>query len=136
MFIEKYNKHNTLLELMFVECSRVICNKDKEEKDKVKLWREMNDGLNYVYKFNKVDKDEFGILGIQIAGKMMHFNILIRDIYDVHRLYHLDSIEIPVEETVDKIHVSNFIKTSLHIRNILIINISLLLNSSQSRSNQ
>ncbi|RGB30757.1 hypothetical protein C1646_764959 [Rhizophagus diaphanus] len=122
-------KQNKLFELMFVECSRLICSNDKKEKNKIKLWREMNDGINYIYKKNRLDKDEFEILGIQIAGNKMHFNIIIRDTSEVNRLYHLYSTEIPVQQTSDKVHLLEFINVLLHIRNILTINISLLLNT-------
>ncbi|CAB5180530.1 unnamed protein product [Rhizophagus irregularis] len=131
MFMEKKDK---LFELMFVECSRLICSNDKEEKDKIKLWREMNDGINYIYKKNRLDKDEFGILGIQIAGNKIHFNIIIRDISEVNRLYHLYSTEIPVQPINDKVHLLEFINVLLHIRNILTVNISLLLNALPIRS--
>lgn len=57
-----------LYELTFAECSRLICNEKKETSDKVKLWREMNDGMYWVHKGCRPDKNEFGILGIQIAG--------------------------------------------------------------------
>jgi hypothetical protein len=133
MFIEK-NKE--LFELMFVECSRIFCTKNKEENDEVKLWREMNDGMNYVHKFYRPEKDEFGILGIQVAGKMMHLNVLIKDINDVNRLYHLNSIEIPIQQTNNKEYISQFIKTLLLVRNILTVNISLLLNAPLLKSDR
>ncbi|CAB5396478.1 unnamed protein product [Rhizophagus irregularis] len=81
-----------------------------------------------------IDKDEFGILGIQIAGNKIHFNVIIRDISEVNRLYHLYSTEIPVQLISDKVHLLEFINVLLHIRNILIVNISLLLNALPIRS--
>ncbi|CAG8792714.1 5857_t:CDS:2 [Racocetra persica] len=56
-----------------------VCTKIKEENDDAKLWREMNDGMTWVHKGCKPDKNEFGILGIHIAGKIMHLNVLIKD---------------------------------------------------------
>ncbi|CAI2188712.1 12363_t:CDS:2, partial [Funneliformis geosporum] len=73
------------------------------ENDKVKTWRETNDGMYLAHKECKSDKDKFGIIGIQVAGTEMHLNILIRG------------------DTVFK-----FIETLLIITNILHVNISLL----------
>lgn len=41
MFIEKHM--DRIYELMFAECSRIVCSNVKEEDDRVKLWRELND---------------------------------------------------------------------------------------------
>lgn len=46
MFMEKHREK--LYELMFVECSRIICTERKKDDDEMELWREMNDGLYYV----------------------------------------------------------------------------------------
>jgi len=131
MFIEKYD--DRLYELMFVECSRLVCRKSKKEMDEVKLWREMNDGMAYIHSSYKPDKNEFGILGIQVAEEMMYFNVLIRDTDNIDRLYHLSSVEIPVQPT-DRDHVLQFVETLLLIRNIMIVNISLLLHAPIVRS--
>ena len=84
--------------------------------------------MNYIHKIRKPPKDQFGIFGIQIAGKIMHLNILIKDSFNIHRLYHLSSVEIPIQPTTKK-NIFKFIKTLLYLRNIIIINISLLLHS-------
>ena len=63
---------------MFAECSHLFCDKDKEENDWVKLWREMNDGMYWVHKGCKPKKDEFRIIGIQVAGQKFHLYVLIR----------------------------------------------------------
>ncbi|CAG8654067.1 6716_t:CDS:2, partial [Paraglomus occultum] len=42
-FIIKYLE--TVFELMYAECSRLICSPQKKTDDKIKLWRETNDGL-------------------------------------------------------------------------------------------
>lgn len=44
------------------------------------------------------EKNEFGILGIQVAGEMMHLNVLIKDTDVAHQLFCLRSI-IPVQPT-------------------------------------
>ena len=91
MFIEEYR--GKLYELIFVECSRLVCPEQKKDNDNVKLWREMNDGLYWVYNGCRPDKNEFGIIGIQIAGDTLHFNNIIKDMEDIHRLYHTSNWE-------------------------------------------
>ncbi|RHZ82622.1 hypothetical protein Glove_107g5 [Diversispora epigaea] len=130
MFMEKHREK--LYELMFVECSRLICTERKKNDDKVKLWREMNDGMYWVHKSCRPSKNEFGVLGMQIAGDMLHLNILIKDSDDIHRLFHLRSVKIPVRPSNDE-GVTQFVETLLLLRNITIVNISLLFHSSESR---
>ncbi|CAG8598209.1 2260_t:CDS:2 [Paraglomus occultum] len=78
-------------DIMFIE--------ERKDDDEVKLWREMNDGLYWVYSGSRPNKNEFGIAGVQIAGDMFHFNIIIKDMDDIHRLYHLYSVKIPIRPT-------------------------------------
>ncbi|KAF0484072.1 hypothetical protein F8M41_023115 [Gigaspora margarita] len=54
MMLMEENK-GKLYELMFVECSCLVCVEHKKKEDKTKLWREMNDGLDWVYKGCKPD---------------------------------------------------------------------------------
>ncbi|CAB5373346.1 unnamed protein product [Rhizophagus irregularis] len=124
-----------LYELIFTESSRLICIDSKEENDKIKLWRKMNDGMAYVHKGCRPDKDEFGILGIQVAGEMMHLSVLIKDIDDVQHLYHLQSIIIPVQPTDAEI-LTHFVEALLVLRNVTIVNNSLLFHASRSKSNR
>ena len=42
------------------------------------------------------DKNQFGIVEIQIAGNILHLNVLIRDKAN-HKYYHIQSAEIPVQ---------------------------------------
>ena len=74
MFEFKYNRK--VYELMFVECSRLSCTKRKELDDMVKLWRETNDGLYWAQKGCKPEKEQFGIVGIQVAGKIISLYFL------------------------------------------------------------
>ncbi|CAG8759221.1 20973_t:CDS:2, partial [Gigaspora rosea] len=37
-------------ELMYSECSRITCTKQKEDDDDIKLWREPNDGMYWTHK--------------------------------------------------------------------------------------
>lgn len=62
-------------ELIFTECSRMNCSENKKDNDKIKLWREMNDGMAWVYKGCRPDKKDFGIIGIQIAGIISYSSI-------------------------------------------------------------
>ncbi|CAG8853619.1 13648_t:CDS:2, partial [Gigaspora margarita] len=94
MFLEMCRKK--IYELMYIECSHLICTDRKKKDDEVKLWREMNDWMCYVYRSCRPVRNEFGILGIQVAADMMHLNILIKDDDDIHRLFHLRSVKIPV----------------------------------------
>jgi hypothetical protein len=44
------NRENKIYELIFDECSRLICTNNKEKEDKIKLFREINDGINWIRK--------------------------------------------------------------------------------------
>ena len=87
----------------------------------MKLWHEMNDGMYRVYKLYRPDRNEFGIIAIQIAGDMIHLNILIKDTDDIHYLYRLCSAKIPVQPSEE---VLGLVETLLILRNIVIVNIS------------
>jgi len=58
----------------------------------------------------KPDKDNFGIIGIQVAGTEMRLNILIRGMDEIHRLYNLRTVEIPIQPT-DGDTVFKFVET-------------------------
>ncbi|CAG8664084.1 10202_t:CDS:2, partial [Racocetra persica] len=109
MFIINYKER--IHELTFAECSRLVCTEDKEKTDQVKLWREMNDGLFWSRKACKPDKGEFGIIGVQVAA------------------------EIPVQK-VDGEIVFNFVELLLNLRNILIVNLSLLFHAQETGSHE
>ncbi|CAG8696205.1 4078_t:CDS:2, partial [Ambispora leptoticha] len=64
MFIVR--RMNKFYELMYAECSRINCTKQKEDDD-IKLWRECNDGLYWTQKSRRLEKEQFGIIGIQVA---------------------------------------------------------------------
>ena len=102
-------KYLVFFELLYVECSRLHCTQQKKKDDEIKLWRETNDGTYYVRKVLKPDKDQFGVVGVQVAGNMLHLNVLVRDRTNVH---HLQSAEIPVQLS-DANVVAKFIETLL-----------------------
>ncbi|CAG8593154.1 1141_t:CDS:1 [Diversispora eburnea] len=101
--------------------------------DEIKLWRECNDDMYYVRKALKLEKEQFGIIGIQVVGNMLHLNVLVKDNTNIYRYYHIQSAEIPIQVSDANI-VTNFIETLLLLRNILITNISLLCHGSVSQS--
>ncbi|KAG9304107.1 hypothetical protein G9A89_006017 [Geosiphon pyriformis] len=76
MFIVKHE--DKIYELMFAECSRIFCNGTKEEDDKVKLWRELNDGLYWANRGCGLDENEFGILGFQTVFEFVETLLLLR----------------------------------------------------------
>ncbi|CAG8660323.1 24559_t:CDS:2, partial [Gigaspora margarita] len=104
MFITMRDEKN--YELLYTECSRLTCTAQKERHD----------------------ADEFGIVGVQIAGTTIRLNVLIRDSADVHRYYHLREAKIQIRQS-NPIIVANFIEVLLILRNILIVNMDLLYNA-------
>ena len=67
MFIAKHM--DRIYELVFAECSHIICSDVKEDDDKVKLWWKFNDALYWTNRGCKLkEKNEFNILGFQVAG--------------------------------------------------------------------
>ncbi|RHZ79598.1 hypothetical protein Glove_143g33 [Diversispora epigaea] len=77
----------------------------------------------------KPDKDEFDIIGVQMARKKLHLSVLIKNMNKVHCYYNLYKSEIPIQQLAFSV-VTNFIKTLLKLQNILIVNMSLLHNVS------
>ncbi|KAF0429819.1 hypothetical protein F8M41_005623 [Gigaspora margarita] len=127
MFTVKYL--DVFFEIMYVECSRLVCTQQKKVDDDIKLLRECNNGMYYTRKTLNPDKDQFGIVGIQIAGDTLHLNVLIRDKVNVHRYYNIESAKIPVQESDEDV-VTKFVETLLLLRNIIITNLSLLYHGS------
>lgn len=75
--IMKQEKSN--IELIYVESSRIICKKTKIDDDDVKLWREMIDGASAIRALCRPTSNQFGVIGIQIAGLDMQLNVLVKD---------------------------------------------------------
>ena len=75
----------------------------------------MNDGMYWAHKGCKLENDNFSIIGIQVARNEMHLNILIWDIDEIHRLYKLRTVKIPIQPN-DKEIIFNFVETLLTIR--------------------
>ncbi|RHZ76282.1 hypothetical protein Glove_199g104 [Diversispora epigaea] len=109
MFISK--EDDKFYKLMYAECSRIICTKQKEEDDDIKLWCECNDGLYWAQKSRRLEKEQFGIIGIQVAGCRLSLNVLIRDELEIHRYYKLHEAEIPIRYSNDPSILADFIYT-------------------------
>ena len=85
-----------ILELMYVESSRIICTNSKKIDDGVKLWRETLDGMSFIDALCRPVRNQFGIVGLQIAGTDLHLNVLVKDLGGIPRYFHLDHSEIPL----------------------------------------
>ncbi|CAI2191675.1 9752_t:CDS:1, partial [Funneliformis geosporum] len=59
----------------------------------------MNNGIYWAHKGCKLVKDDFSIIGIQIARTEMHLNIFIRDMNKIYHFYNLRKVEIPIQPT-------------------------------------
>ncbi|CAG8552578.1 3371_t:CDS:2, partial [Scutellospora calospora] len=112
-------------ELVYVECSRVVCTNTKRDDDAVKLWREALDGISYVGTSCRPASNQFGIVGIQVAREVVHLNVLMLDGAGIPRYFHLDQAEIPLT-TDTPWRVKPLIRLLLTLRNTLIVNKSLL----------
>ncbi|CAG8489547.1 23837_t:CDS:2, partial [Gigaspora rosea] len=62
-------------ELMYTECFKITCTKRKEDDDDVKLWHESNDGMYWAHKSRRLEKEQFGIIGMQVAGSNTQYKI-------------------------------------------------------------
>ena len=91
--------------------------------------------MYWVYKGRRPEKDEFGVIGLQVAGSMLRLTVLIRDGANVDRYYHLHESRIPVQKSEPAV-VAKFIETLLILRNILIVNMSLLPHGSTPKSDR
>ncbi|RGB43158.1 hypothetical protein C1646_750055 [Rhizophagus diaphanus] len=81
------------------------------------------------------EKDEFEIIGLQVAGSILQLTVLIRDGANVDKYYHLHKSRIPVQKSEPAV-VAKFIETLLILRNILIVNMSLLPYGSTPKSDR
>ena len=91
--------------------------------------------MYWVYKGQRPEKDEFGVIGLQVAGSMLRLTVLIKDEANVDRYYHLHESKVPVQKSEPAV-VAEFIETLLILRNILIVNMSLLPYGSTPKSDR
>ncbi|RHZ89943.1 hypothetical protein Glove_9g205 [Diversispora epigaea] len=93
MVMAKYG--GKIFELALVESSQILCTKSKREDDSVKLWRETLDNISFVDAVCKPTNNQFGIVGIQVAGEDLYLNILVKDTSGIPRYFHINQVEIP-----------------------------------------
>jgi hypothetical protein len=53
---------------MYLETTRICCASRKKKDDYVKLWRQCNDGITWVYNSCSPARNQFCLLGLQIFG--------------------------------------------------------------------
>ncbi|RHZ89772.1 hypothetical protein Glove_11g92 [Diversispora epigaea] len=124
MVMAKYG--GKIFELAYVESSRILCTRSKREDDSVKLWREALDGISFVGVACRPTNNQFGIVGIQVAGEDLYLNILVKDASGIPRYFHVDQVEIPFTKNTPW-RVEPLILLLLTLRNIMIVNQSLLI---------
>ncbi|CAJ0837425.1 13630_t:CDS:2 [Entrophospora sp. SA101] len=123
MALEKCN--GKLLEFLYAESSRIVCSNTKKADDGVKLWRELLDGISYIYSACKPICNQFGVVGIQVAGEKIYLSVLVKDASGILRYFHLDHAEIPLTSEVSW-RTKALIRLLLTLRNIIIVNKNLL----------
>ncbi|RHZ49320.1 hypothetical protein Glove_522g51 [Diversispora epigaea] len=124
MVMTKYR--GKVFELTYVESSRVICTKSKKDDDSVKLWRETLDGISFVGNACRPASNQFGIVGIQVAGEELFLNVLIKDASGIPRYFHLDQAEMPFAKNTPW-RVEPLVHLLLIFRNTMIVNQNLLM---------
>ncbi|CAG8553160.1 5107_t:CDS:2 [Gigaspora margarita] len=118
-------KHDEqIIELLYTESSRIICSKSKKNDDEVKLWRETLDGASFIGLSCRPPSNQFGVVGIQVASTVMKLNILVKDPAGIPRYFHLDHAEIPLSPHT--LHTRSLVRLLLTLRNVMIVNKSLL----------
>ncbi|CAG8540765.1 4300_t:CDS:2 [Paraglomus occultum] len=76
-------------DMMFIE--------ERKDEEEVKLWREMSDGLYWVYSGSRPDKNEFGIAGEQIAGDMF-ISILLSKTWMIYTIRPTESEDLDLKD--------------------------------------
>ena len=99
-----------IIELMYTESSRIICSKSKKADDDVKLWRETLDGASFVSALCRPAGNQFGVVGIQVAGTTMYVNVLVKDLAGIPRYFHLDHAEILLSSSNNTSRVKSLIR--------------------------
>ncbi|RHZ59171.1 hypothetical protein Glove_365g129 [Diversispora epigaea] len=114
-----------LVEFLYVESSRIVCSPTKKTDDEIKLWRELLDGSSYISSACRSTCNQFGVIGIQVAGEKIYLNVLVNDASGIPRYFHLDYAEIPLTSEVG-LRTKALIRLLLTLRNIIIVNKNLL----------
>ncbi|RHZ54950.1 hypothetical protein Glove_421g110 [Diversispora epigaea] len=124
MALEKFK--GKLVEFLYLESSCVVCNVTKKDDDKIKLWRELLDGVSYINTACRLISNQFGVVGIQVTGEKIYLNVLMNDASGIPRYFHLDHAKIPLTINMSS-RVKPLMRLLLTLRNILIVNKSLLI---------
>ncbi|CAG8556483.1 9652_t:CDS:2 [Acaulospora morrowiae] len=122
-----------IFELAYVESSRVVCTNSKKENDSIKLWRETLDGVSLIGTACRPTSNQFGIIGIQVAGEDLCLNVLVKDANGIPRYLHLIQAPIPFTKNTSW-RVKPLIHLLLTSRNITIVNKSLLIQALEQAS--
>ena len=85
------------------------------------------DGASFVSALCRPAGNQFGVVGIQVAGTTMYVNVLVKDLAGIPRYFHLDHAEIPLSSSNNTSRVKSLIRVLLTLRNIMIVNKSLLM---------
>ncbi|GBC10474.1 hypothetical protein RclHR1_09650016 [Rhizophagus clarus] len=88
-----------IIKLMYTELSRIIYSKSKKADDDVKLWRETLDGTSFVNALCRSARNQFGVVGIQVASTTIYLNVLVKDLAGIPRYFHLHHGEIPLSSS-------------------------------------
>ncbi|RHZ74601.1 hypothetical protein Glove_220g3 [Diversispora epigaea] len=115
-----------IIELMYLESSRILCSNSKKADDGTL------DGVSFIDALCRPVGNQFGIVGIQIAGTTIRLNVLMKDLGGIPRYFHLDHAEIPLLPHAS--HTKALIRLLLTLRNIMIVNKSLLLRALEQAS--
>ncbi|PKB98565.1 hypothetical protein RhiirA5_431170 [Rhizophagus irregularis] len=113
-----------IIELLYTESSRIVCSNSKKSDDEVKLWRETLDKASYISALCRPAGNQFGIVGIQVAGTTMYLNILVNDLAGIPRYFHLNHAEIPLFPYQSR--SKSLIRLLLTLRNVMIVNKTLV----------
>ncbi|RHZ59978.1 hypothetical protein Glove_360g17 [Diversispora epigaea] len=84
------------------------------------------DGISFVGVACRSTNNQFGIVRIQVAGEDLFLNILVKDASGIPRYFHVDQVEIPFTKNT-LWRVEPLIRLLLTLRNIMIVNQSLLI---------
>nr|CAG8631836.1 82_t:CDS:2 [Entrophospora candida] len=103
-----------ILELVYTESLHILCNNSKKADDDVKLWREALDGASFISELYRPVGNQFGIVGIQIAGSIIYLNILVKDLAGIPRYFHVDHAEIPL--TQHKLYTRSLIRFIIDLK--------------------
>lgn len=90
----------------------------------MKLWRETLDGASFIGLLCRPPSNQFGVVGIQVANTVMKLNILVKDPAGILQYFHLDHTEISLSPHT--LHTRSLVHLLLTLRNVMIVNKSLL----------